>query len=72
LHVRGGRGRLRRGGRHAAVADRQEPRPEPRGDGGRALLDAGDDPRVRGRRARIVRRVQRAQASPRRVLHGAR
>jgi predicted ATPase len=53
--VRGGRGRVRRGGRHAAVPDRQEPRPQPRIRGARAVLDAGDDPRVRGRRARSFR-----------------
>ena len=48
LHVRSGRGRVRGGRRHAAVADRQEPRPQPRGGGRRSVLDAGDDPRVRG------------------------
>ena len=37
---------MRRRSRHAPVARRQEP-PAPRG---RALLDAGDDPRVRGER----------------------
>ena len=63
LHVRGGRGRVRGGRRHAAVADRQEPRPQPRGGGPRSVLDARDDPRVRGERARSVRRGRRPEAA---------
>ena len=50
--------------RHAAVAGRQEPAAPHR----RALLDARDDPRVRARAARGVRRRRRAARSPGLVL----
>ena len=40
--------------------------------GRRAVLDAGDDPRVRGRRARSVGRGRALEAESRRVLHGVR
>ena len=52
LHLGSGRDRLRRRPRHVAVTRRQEPRP-PHGG---ALLDAGDDPRVRARATRGDRR----------------
>ena len=45
LHARSCRGGLRRRSRGARVARGQEPRAQ----GGRALLDAGDHPRLRGR-----------------------
>jgi len=48
LHVRSGGGGVRRRDRHAGVAHRQEPPPQPRRRGPHALLDARDDPRVRG------------------------
>ena len=41
-----------------------------RGGWWRSVLDARDDPRVRGDRARSVRRGRRTEAESRRVLHG--
>ena len=57
LHARGGGGGRRRRHRRAPVARRQEPRPPH----GRALLDAGDDPRVRARAPRAERGGGEAQ-----------
>ena len=68
LHARGRRRGRRRRPRHPPVARRQEP-PAPHR---RALLDAGDDPRVRGRAARGVGRGRGAAAAPRGALPGAR
>ena len=72
LHVRGGRGCLRGRSGQPAVAARQEPAAQARGRTRAALLDAGDDPRVRGGAARGSWRSGRAARPPRRLLPRAR
>ena len=63
---------VRRRSGQPPVAARQEPAAPARQRPRAALLDAGDDPRVRGRAARGGRGNGRAAAPPRRLLPGAR
>ena len=72
LHLRGRRGDRRRRSRHPAVAARQEPRAQARLEGRPALLDARDDPRVRGRAARGVGGGRGAATAARGALPGSR